>query len=474
MYKALVSFCSNELDIKQGDILASDFASADTIADLLEAEYIEEYTIPPVYTYKGTVSTYANLPSTNLTVGDVYNIETADSTHGIKAGDNVAWNGTTWDKLGGDIDLSGYQPLLTAGTNITIDNNVISASGGARTVDFSEYDEDVASLLTDMYDNDIATMFIHAENFGTNEDYTGDMLVEINSDGDGANCYYGDKVTSFELTTDDETGDSIIVYGTTETVATTSDLSSKQDIMQFSTMPTADSTTVGKIIQYTGTTDSTYTNGYFYIGTTDGAVTPTYGWNNINVQGGGNLSNYYTKTEIDEKTHIMFDIKPTNTLTLDISSDTYTTFSVKATSGLSEADRTKMKYCIDNNKPFYIRLCIDSRKDNGGTSYGSFGHYITLRSSYLNPSGNSTMVVDNMPMTIANNTHGFVQGYAYIRFNENANTFSQFYIYLRVLDFLSLGETRSYTPTSDYNPATKKYVDDSITAAITTTLGGSY
>ena len=34
--------------------------------------------------------------------------------------------------------------------------------------------------------------------------------------------------------------------------------------------------------------------------------------------------------------------------------------------------------------------------------------------------------------------------------------------------------TSSYTPTSDYNPATKKYVDDSISSAITDALGGSY
>ena len=32
----------------------------------------------------------------------------------------------------------------------------------------------------------------------------------------------------------------------------------------------------------------------------------------------------------------------------------------------------------------------------------------------------------------------------------------------------------SYTPTSDYNPATKKYVDDAITTAITDALGGNY
>lgn len=53
-----------------------------------------------VLTYKGSVATYADLPSTH-NVGDVYNIETADETHGILVGDNVAWNGTSWDRLAG-------------------------------------------------------------------------------------------------------------------------------------------------------------------------------------------------------------------------------------------------------------------------------------------------------------------------------------------------------------------------------------
>ena len=61
-----------------------------------------------VYRYKGTVSAYADLPSSGQEVGDVWNIETADSSHGIKAGDNVAWNGTTWDVLAGEIDLTAY------------------------------------------------------------------------------------------------------------------------------------------------------------------------------------------------------------------------------------------------------------------------------------------------------------------------------------------------------------------------------
>ena len=39
---------------------------------------------------------------------------------------------------------------------------------------------------------------------------------------------------------------------------------------------------------------------------------------------------------------------------------------------------------------------------------------------------------------------------------------------------LTKTNTSSYTPTSDYNPATKKYVDDAITTAITTSLEASY
>lgn len=56
--------------------------------------------VSSVYKYKGTVATYQDLPSTDLTIGDVYNVE--------EDGSNYAWTGNSWDKLGGDIDLSEY------------------------------------------------------------------------------------------------------------------------------------------------------------------------------------------------------------------------------------------------------------------------------------------------------------------------------------------------------------------------------
>lgn len=79
-------------------------------------------------TYKGTVDTYADLPTSNNALGDLWNVATADDANGVKAGDNVIWNGTTWDVLSGTIDLSAYQlsEELVAISNSEIDTVVAS------------------------------------------------------------------------------------------------------------------------------------------------------------------------------------------------------------------------------------------------------------------------------------------------------------------------------------------------------------
>lgn len=61
-----------------------------------------------VYKFKGSVETYSALPTDSQTVGDVYNVKQANKTNGIKAGDNVAWDGTAWDVLAGTVDLTDY------------------------------------------------------------------------------------------------------------------------------------------------------------------------------------------------------------------------------------------------------------------------------------------------------------------------------------------------------------------------------
>ena len=92
----------------------------------------EQLGLTTVYQYKGSVATYADLPTTGQKVGDVWNVETADPDHGIKAGDNVAWDGTQWDTLGGNHDLSGYAQLNSANTftaSNTFRANIAVSSG---------------------------------------------------------------------------------------------------------------------------------------------------------------------------------------------------------------------------------------------------------------------------------------------------------------------------------------------------------
>lgn len=99
----------------------------------------EQLGLTTVYQYKGSVATYADLPTTGQKVGDVWNVETADPDHGIKAGDNVAWDGAQWDILGGNHDLSGYAQLNLANTftalntfraNIAVSNGTEAGSQG--------------------------------------------------------------------------------------------------------------------------------------------------------------------------------------------------------------------------------------------------------------------------------------------------------------------------------------------------------
>lgn len=128
----------------------------------------EQLGLTTVYQYKGSVATYADLPTTGQKVGDVWNVETADPDHGIKAGDNVAWDGAQWDILGGNHDLSGYAQLNSANTfkalntfraNIAVSNGTTAGSGGTISFGISPADETIqARISTD----ELGGLFYHA------------------------------------------------------------------------------------------------------------------------------------------------------------------------------------------------------------------------------------------------------------------------------------------------------------------------
>lgn len=143
----------------------------------------EQLGLTAVYQYKGSVATYADLPTTGQKVGDVWNVETADPDHGIKAGDNVAWDGAQWDILGGNHDLSGYAQLNSANTftalnifraNIGVSNGTAAGSSGTISFGVSPTGETVqARIGTD----NLGGLFYHASTnqphvfrVGTNND----------------------------------------------------------------------------------------------------------------------------------------------------------------------------------------------------------------------------------------------------------------------------------------------------------------
>ena len=143
----------------------------------------EQLGLTTVYQYKGSVATYADLPTTGQKVGDVWNIETADPDHGIKAGDNVAWDGAQWDILGGNHDLSGYAQLNLANTftdlnafraNIAISSGTKAGSSGSIRLGISPADEPVQTRIS--ADNlgglfyHVSTNQPHVFRVGTNND----------------------------------------------------------------------------------------------------------------------------------------------------------------------------------------------------------------------------------------------------------------------------------------------------------------
>ena len=107
-------------------------ASVSSIASSIASSMIDTR-LTSVYTYKGSVENYSSLPDSGQKVGDTYNVRNADDEHGIKAGDNVAWNGTGWDDLSGQIDLTSYALKEDAATDHNHDGQYLKLSGGTVT-----------------------------------------------------------------------------------------------------------------------------------------------------------------------------------------------------------------------------------------------------------------------------------------------------------------------------------------------------
>lgn len=94
-------------DATDGTAAASSGGTAATpkaVADALSAaKTYADGKVSGLYTYKGSVATYADLPGSPST-GDVYNVEAAYNDY--PAGTNWAYTGSAWDALGGSFTIT--------------------------------------------------------------------------------------------------------------------------------------------------------------------------------------------------------------------------------------------------------------------------------------------------------------------------------------------------------------------------------
>jgi len=241
------------------------------------------------------------------------------------------------------------------------------------------------------------------------------------------------------------------------------DLSNYQELMQYAVVPNATSSIVGKIIQYTGATTESYTNGYFYQCVSDGNNPATYSWTNINVD---NLNS--KQDTLISGTNIK-TINNTSLLgsgNINISGDVSVVFINY--SDTQTIKNEKYQKVIDNYKNgletiiYYQRLAnsipvmliktttSESTSGTGTLTYEAMQYSNSMINSY----GITYYDIANFKLFINMTDYTLKNGSVSIpSFGQMIKEYGK---------ILSMDNSTSWTPTGDYNPATKKYVDDQV------------
>lgn len=249
-------------------------------------------------------------------------------------------------------------------------------------------------------------------------------------------------------------------------------ISTPNSVGQVTTLPTASIDLLGKILQYVGETDSNYTNGYLYKCVSDGALDPTYNWERVDVQP-------------EQESGPVYEFK------LDLTNIGTPAVSIPDTENSMYSDLGQ--YITSDHKAMIAQEITKAYKEN----YYSFKIYLylgTVACYELNLEIESSMSGNNTALRSKQNTFymasNFSKGgtgfratapyYSVILFNIvgswSGDDFTVSNIYSSYVKFngpfissnyltnnwLAKTNLVAYTPSGDYNPATKKYVDDNI------------
>ena len=103
-----------------------------------------------VFRYSGSVNSYNDLPEEGMKIGDTYNIVTANKEKNIAAGDNLAWNGTSWDNLRGIIDLSAYYTAVQCDSTFATKESLTTELAKKAEKTHTHTISDVTNLQTEL------------------------------------------------------------------------------------------------------------------------------------------------------------------------------------------------------------------------------------------------------------------------------------------------------------------------------------
>lgn len=278
-----------------------------------------------------------------------------------------------------------------------------------------------------------------------------------------------------------QSGDTTTISITDKNGTTTAsiDLSNKQDIIQYSTMPTASASNVNKIAQFTGTTDNTYTNGYFYKCVENSG---TYSWEQENVQPAsmGIDINYLQLNNQSAKGNVF----------------TYSTIK-KGLYFAQTSSNAGLAYKITGNENSYTMVTNFGGNDD---IYAYYPIYLLIEKEYDEVKNTSSRIAIGKIWFVYSNTSSneyydgnYIATTLYYEIVNNVGKISidsisgatryskmryiteRKQIFNGIKIFSEIPQQNSTTaPTLNNQFTNKKYVDDSIASAITTTLGGSY
>ena len=271
--------------------------SADKATFALKAD------ISTVYKYKGTVANINALPAKKQ-VGDVYNLE--------DTGDNVAWDGNSWDYLGGTANLSEYAKTSE------VDSSIASAKAELNTafntalngkLDATANAVSATKATQDASGNVITATYATKTALNAKQD-TATAFKQTDADklylakaGKAVSATIADSATK---ATQDASGNVI-----TTTYATKDELSAKLDASNAFTKATADTLYLGKTAKAaSATTADTATSATSAVNATKATqdasgnvITTTYATKsevNTGLAGKANSSHTHTKSQITD------------------------------------------------------------------------------------------------------------------------------------------------------------------------------